>query len=240
VDLSKATVHRLLAALAHRGFVIQDPSSGHYMLGPGLLAAADSAIQSFSGLGVVARPYVERLREASDETVALHIRVGSLRICIAELPSRQPMRFTCGVGETSPIHAGSAGKLLLAYADEETKSLVIDQSPLEHVAERTITDRDELRAELARIQSRGWAHSRGERNPGAAGLSAPVFYGSEHIAAAVSVFGPEQRLTPRIKELRPDLLRTAEAITGALIAASGNSTPIPDVTSAEQEESPPS
>ena len=220
VNLSKATAHRLLAALAHGAFVIQDPESGRYMLGPALLLAADSAIESFSGLGILAMPSMEGLRQASDETVALHIRVGSRRICIAELPSAQPMRFTCGVGETSPIHTGSAGKLLLAYASPETQSLIIDHGPLEALTDYTVTDPAALRAELDTIRERGWSDSRSERNPGAAGLSAPVFYDSDHIAAAVSVFGPEQRLTPRFDELREPLLRAAAGVTDALTSAS--------------------
>ncbi len=107
--LSKATAHRLLASLAHGQLVIQDRSNGSYMLGPGCFSIADAVISGFGGLGLLARPVLDDLWKLTKETITLHVRAGSQRICVEELVSPLPVRYTAGVGAAAPVHTGSAG-----------------------------------------------------------------------------------------------------------------------------------
>jgi hypothetical protein len=44
------------------------------------------------------------LRDMSEETVVLHIRIGVQRICLEELESVQNIRFTAGKGYGRRIH----------------------------------------------------------------------------------------------------------------------------------------
>lgn len=218
-NLSKATVHRLLASLAAKEFVTQDPASGDYMLGPGCFAIVDAVSRGFGGLGVVARPLLEHLHEVTRETVTLHVRVGSQRICVAELPSPQSVRYTAGVGASAPIHTGSAGKLLLALSDNTERNEILDNTPLEALTEETITDRGVLERELERIRRRGYAESRGERVTGGAAVSAPILGSNGRIIAALSVLGPDGRVTDqRLKELRPMVIEAAQEISDSIAA----------------------
>jgi DNA-binding IclR family transcriptional regulator len=215
VGLSKGTVHRLLAALGHQGLVMHDPDSGLYLLGPGMLRVADTATQGFGGLGLVARPFMSDLWRSTGETIAMHIRIASERICISELPSNQSMRFICGVGEAVPVHSGSAGKILLAFADPQVQQRLLHGARLDALTDTTIVDPRELELELEKVRTQGWAESHGERISGAIGVSAPVFDFSGAIVASLSVLAPAQRLEGRIDEVRTPLVQTADAISEA-------------------------
>lgn len=195
--LSKATAHRLLATLAYQDLVVQDPQAGEYSLGPGCFRLVEAVSDGLSGLGALARPVLEKLREDTGETITLHVRVASQRICIEELTSRHEMRYTAGLGATAPVHVGSAGKLLLAYLDETARERLLNTISLTPVTAATVTDPGQLRTEFEQIRTLGWAESRGERIVGAASVSAPVFDANGTIVAALSVLGPEARLHAR-------------------------------------------
>jgi len=212
--LTKPTAHRLLASLAHRQMVVQDPASGDYMLGPGVFGIADAVMRGVAGLGVIVGPVLERLSAATGETVALYVRAGLERICIGQVPSPQPVRYTAAVGAAQPLHSGAMGKLLLAFVDDDEQRQLLDLLPLKALTDRTITDRRALEAELALIRGRGHAISRGERAKGVAAMSAPIFAGDGKILAALSVIGPDTRLGDAVlARMRPALLGAAHEIT---------------------------
>ena len=111
------------------------------------------------------------------------------------------------------------GKLLLAFAETDERAQLLDLLPMKALTKRTVTDRGALEAELEDIRTRGYATSRGERALGVASLSAPVFAAHERILAALSVIGPESRLTEAaMAKIRPTLLGAAQEITQQLAA----------------------
>lgn len=214
VTLSKPTVHRLLASLAHRQMVIQDPASGDYMLGPGSFGIADAVMRGAAGLGVLLGPALEHLRDVTGETAAVYVRAGLDRICIGQAVSLQPVRYAAHVGTAYPLHTGSMGKLLLAYSDGPERRDLLDHLRLRPVTKATIVDRARLEDELERIGRAGFATSRGERATGVASMSAPVFAADGRILAALSIIGPDTRLTEAaIARLRAPLVAAAHDVT---------------------------
>ena len=63
--------------------------------------------------------------------------------------------------------------------------------------ERTITELEPLLEELARIRRRGYATALGEYEMGLNAVSAPVHDARGAVIAAVDIWGPAFRLTPR-------------------------------------------
>lgn len=217
--LSKATAHRLLTTLIFKQLVIQNPEDGSYLLGPGCFGIVAAVTRDFGVLGIVARPVLERLREDTRETVILHVRVGLQRVCVAELVSPESVHYAAGVGSMAPIHAGSAGKLLLAFSEPEPWEAALTHMELEALTDSTITDRAVLVRELRLIRTRGYAESRGERVVGGAAMSAPVFLRNGEIIAALSVLGPDSRLSDaRLHSLRSAFLDAAQEITDRIAA----------------------
>ncbi|MEA2826000.1 MAG: hypothetical protein QOG43_439 [Actinomycetota bacterium] len=100
--LPRATAHRLAVALETHGLVGRD-GEGRFGLGPRLTGLE---------LPVLARPALERLRDATGESVQLYVRRGDRRLCLASLESPHGLRTIVPVGASLPLDVGSAGKVL--------------------------------------------------------------------------------------------------------------------------------
>lgn len=173
--LPRPTAHRLLAALEKHHLVSR--RDGRYSLGLRLLGWGNRA----AGVGLVerARPVLERLRDETGESTQLYVREGAHRVCVASMERATGLRDTVPVGAVMMLSRGSAGKVLLAWAENDD----VDGGP---GAE-----------ELEKIRSRGWAESVAEREAGVASVSAPVFGQDGRLRAAVSASGPISRLGER-------------------------------------------
>lgn len=221
VELSKATVHRILSGLSYQGFVVQNPLTNEYMLGPGMYRVGRGLTEPNGGLAALLRRVLTGLSEESGETAVLHVIIGQERVCVVEVESPNALRYVVGVGASAPLYVGAAGKALIAWSDErELKRLL----PAELTArtEMTITDHSILTEELAAVRAQGWAESRGERIVGAFAYSAPVFGDARRVVASLSVLGPDVRLTPsRAIEIRRMVVRAAAEATRLMSATSG-------------------
>ena len=199
VNLSKPTTHRLLFSLKSVGIVTQDSLSGEYGLGPAcyrLMSAMSSGGVGFSA------PILESLRDATGETITIHVRAGLSRICIQEFPSPHPIRYIAGLGATAGIYVGSAGKVLLAFMAPADRERILSEIRPTALTDTTITDPGALKAELQTVQEQRFALSYGERVEGAMGVSAPIFDPIDGTAlAALSVLGPTERITRNLDVL---------------------------------------
>ncbi|HHW92331.1 MAG TPA: hypothetical protein GX735_06540 [Firmicutes bacterium] len=104
------------------------------------------------------------------------------------------MKYTVGIGVTVPLHAGSPGKLLLAYLHPAELEEVLNQIELAALTKRTITNKQKFLRELEVIRGRGWATSFGERIEGVSSLSVPVSDRGTRVVASINILGPFIRL----------------------------------------------
>lgn len=189
LDLSKSTVHRLLQALLARGLVAQDPTHRHYTLGYRILALAQ-AVPGEASLREVSRPHMQWLRTITEETVALYVVAGDVRVCLEELESPQMLRMSASVGRCFPLDRGSASKALLL--DGPADADVWRRATAALGPQR----RAELAEAIEAARGRGYTQTSGETVPGAASLAAPIRGPDGHVLAALSVGAPASRFTP--------------------------------------------
>jgi DNA-binding IclR family transcriptional regulator len=221
-QLSKGTAYRILTTLATSGLVIQDPATSTYALGPACFGILDAIVHGSGGLDVIAGPVLGQLSATTRETVALYVRAGPQRICVAQVASPQPIRYTARLGMENPVYAGAMGKVLLAFSDARERAEILDRMPLLAWTSATITDRRRLEKELDGIRRAGFGQSRGERSAGVAAIAAPVFGLDRRIMAALSIVGPEERMTDvAMRGFREPLLAAAVAVTDRISAFSG-------------------
>ena len=119
------------------------------------------------------------------------------------------------MGAPRPLYCSAAGRLLLAYADEDWRESYLRTVQLKPMTERTVTNRAELRKEIKKIRSSGLAISIGEAVPGAAGLAAPVFDTDGRAVAALLIGAPVdrfQRDLPALRKLMADVARQASGM----------------------------
>jgi DNA-binding IclR family transcriptional regulator len=216
LGLHKSTAHRLLSLLKKKGLVVVDPTTQLYSLGPALVELAWVVLRQ-QDLRSLCRPFLEQLRQATNETVSLNMRIGNKRVCIEELPSDQEVKYSQAMGLTAPLHVGAPGKALMAFLPADERERVLATLTFEPLTPETITDLDALRAELDRTRVRGYAVSIGERSPWAAAVAAPIRDRSGQTIVAVSVLGPSHRLTAKVlKELGGQVIKVAREISAAL------------------------
>jgi DNA-binding IclR family transcriptional regulator len=191
--LPVATAHRILGALRGHGYVARDPRTKRYRLGP---AARDLGARAgdADGLRSAALPVLERLAREADETALLTVpsERRDASVCLARVESSQPLRLSVEPGRRLPLHAGASQKALLAFlAPAEVERVLAE--PLPSLCTSTITDPDDLRADLGQIRSRGWAVSHEETNAGVWGVAVPLLDVTGHAVAALGFAGPIAR-----------------------------------------------
>ena len=113
-DLPRATAHRLAVALEKHGLLRRD-GDGRFDLGPELAALGRTAVARYP-LAAMALPVLERLRDASGESVQLFVREGNQRRCVLSLQSPHALRWIVPEGVLFPLDAGSAGRVLSGEA----------------------------------------------------------------------------------------------------------------------------
>jgi len=216
LGLHKSTAYRLLSLLRKKGLIVTCPNSQLYSLGPGLVELAWVVLRQ-QDLRRVCHPYLERLRQDTNETVNLNTRLGNQRVCVEELESGHNIKYSQTVGLAVPLHVGAPGKALLAFLPEAELHTLLDELPLVAITPSTLSDPERLRTELSVVQTRGFAISIGERSPGASAVAAPIWNWSGRPIAAVSVLGPVQRLTyEKLQELGPLVSQVAQEMSAAL------------------------
>ena len=209
VDLSRPTLYRLLYTLQEHGFLVSVGEPQRFRLGPSVARLAH-VWKSTLDLSVLAEPVLRRIWEETRETVALLVPRGNMRLCVAELPSPQPLNFKRGVGYTERIVLGATGRAILAY-------MAPTPDQLREYLQGTQVDLKDLKAELDLTRKRGYATSRNELISGAVAVAVPFFDRHSQVAGSMGVFGPEVRLgSGRQKEIAKLLLRESAKLSEAL------------------------
>ncbi|WP_245568140.1 IclR family transcriptional regulator [Nocardia jiangxiensis] len=146
------------------------------------------------GLRGAALPIMEDLRRHTEETIHLTVPEDGKMVLIERLETDKPVRTSMALGHALPLHASANGKAVLAFSSPEViRQLLADE--LSRYTDTTITDPDELRAELAVIQERGFAVNHGEWRPDVGAVAAAVMGADDKPIASLSVNIPIGRLT---------------------------------------------
>jgi IclR family transcriptional regulator, acetate operon repressor len=214
--LTVSTTHRLARTLTEAGLLLQDPRSERYQLGPTLVVLGRKAERRLGYRHAL--PLLEELAAATGESINLGIRAGNEVRVVLDVMSRQPLRFNQESGSRVPMHVSAMGKCLLASSDDIDKQ-IDGLGDLVKATHRTITDRDQLRAELELVRERGWALNDEERNPGVRAIAVPVPRPGGGAVGAIAIQGPTIRITDdRLPELAALLDKTAHRVATLLAA----------------------
>ena len=199
LELPKSTLHRFLASLESHKILRRNPDDKRWRLGYRLVTWGELASES-TGLRHVARPIMRDLVAAMGETVVLTVYQSQEVVCVEKVETSHSVRMTLDVGTRRPPHAGASCKVLMAYLPEEEIQAIIRDKGLPKLCSNTITDPEELAAELGRIRERGYAESREETDLGAWGVATPIRGRSGDVVAAIGIAGPGSRFTDELAQ----------------------------------------
>lgn len=216
IGVHKSVVHRVVGTLSASGLLIRDSRSGRYRLGP-VMAHLGERAERNGTLHRLARPHLEQLAKQSGETASLQVIQGDHGLCVDVVESAQAMRFTISPGQTFPLHAGCAGKILLAYRSSVFIDRLLKNRPLQRYTDATLVDPERLRTELESIRKAGFGTSEGEITPGARSIGVPVLGPNGDVFASLVISGPSTRLTEtRMEEQREGLLAASASLSRLL------------------------
>ncbi|MFT4075077.1 MAG: IclR family transcriptional regulator [Asticcacaulis sp.] len=220
--LPPSTAHRLLGTLSVHELAIMDEASQKWSIGIESLRIG-AAFQRRNSVISAGRAAMTDLMEATGETVNLAILDRFEVVFVSQVECHEPIRAFFAIGQRRAIHASGIGKALLAHMPVDRLNGWLARAALPGFTPATITDADELRAELTVTKARGWALDDEEANPGMRCIAAPVYNVYGEATAGISLSGPSTRLTPqRLPELGLKVRETADHISrltgGGLLA----------------------
>lgn len=170
----RSSLHALVRTLRELKWIESDESGSAYGVGPHALLSGTAYLDRDSALLKAVRVLEELRDEVSYTTHYARLDEASV-IYLATRESKVFPRFLSRVGRQLPAHTTALGQALLAeLTDTEVNKLLPD--PLPWLTEYTITDRDELAAELDRTRSRGYAVERQQGTVGIACVACTVAY----------------------------------------------------------------
>lgn len=208
-----STVGRLMAEMKDIGILKQDPTSRLYSIGSRSLRWAE-VFSSALDLRTVSLPIMEELRETTTETITLYTLEGNERLCVERMESRHNIRMVSRVGMRLPLHAGSAGKAILAFLPVMKQEEILNSLDMKPFTPYTYTDKELLKEELKKIRSQGYSISHREWLMDASGVASPCFGADEEVAGALSISGPTTRFTEeKIQEYAVEVVKSVVQIS---------------------------
>lgn len=193
LGVASSTAHRLLAMLAYRGFVRQDPVSKAYLPGPSLTGVA-FAIFGRIDIARSAAPIMRGLSEQLRETVHVGMLDGASVRFVAAVEGPAAVRVASRLGRAMPAHCTSTGKVMLAQLSPPELRALLPRERLERITSHSIGSRAELEAELSSIRERGYATNREESEEGVASVAVPIPTRAPGLRLALNAAAPQNRL----------------------------------------------
>jgi IclR family acetate operon transcriptional repressor len=213
--LPKPTVHRILQVLVARGFA-RDAEDGVYAAGPRVLTVAGEALAELDLAGL-ARPTLTALQRSVGGTVHLALRNGDEAVYVEKIESGEPYRMASRIGLPLRLHSTAIGKAILAFLPEPELVDVLARIPLERQTASTFVTEETLRAELARVRSRGYAIDDEENEEGVRCVAAPLVDHQGRVAGGISVSSLVYvRSLAEARRIAPEVVRAAAELSAQL------------------------
>jgi IclR family transcriptional regulator, acetate operon repressor len=206
LGIAKSTAHDHLTTLAEHEFLIKD--EGSYRVG---LKCLHYGVQAKNRmvLADVARPSLEQMAEETGEIAWVMVEEYGKGVYLEKAMGARAVQPYGEIGKRVPLQNIAAGKAILAHLSEERVREIVTETPLEERTETTISDPDELLAELETVRERGYALNDGETFEGFRAVASPVVDGGELLGSIV-VSGPENRFSDdRFTEELPEIVTGA-------------------------------
>jgi DNA-binding IclR family transcriptional regulator len=187
VKMTASRTHRFLAGLQKAGAVTQDPISGKYDLGPGLIE-----------LGVTALGRVDIVRRAIDTIGELAQATGLVSL-VAAWGSNGPtvIKWTQGnristihvpEGVNLPLMTTATGNIFLVYlARGKTKRFLEQEIKSANHSKKSLDE--EIERITAGVKANGVAYSSGKAYHNFVKLAAPVFQWNGDLALVLTLIG---------------------------------------------------
>lgn len=195
LTLPKSSLHGLLAALTDYGYVALDPADRTYSIGIRLWEIGQAFTRQRDLLSE-ARPIMEKIVAAINETVQLSSLDGVDNVYLDKVDCSHPLRLQSAVGGRLPAYATGLGKALLAELPSDRVRDRLGNTTLTAFTARTLTHLFDLQAELSITAEQGFALDDQEYTWGLRCVAVPIRERDQHATTALSASIPLVRASP--------------------------------------------
>jgi DNA-binding IclR family transcriptional regulator len=216
LDMKWTTAHRTLTYLASMGYVERDDGTGRYHVGVRAYAFGSSYVPSLR-LAEIARPYLHAASVVGHATAQLVKRDHRQSVVVGVCDPGPDHVPETTVGCNFPLHCGSKGHVLLAFATPEFVDAYLERR-LEQLTPYTVTDPNLLRQRLDDIRVRGYALTDRDVRVFSSSVAAPVEDRAGNVVASVTLVVPPADLRERGRRLSEVVVGTARSISQTLTA----------------------
>lgn len=204
LDVAPSTIHRHLLTLKELGYVTKGEEG--YQLGMRFLTLGGH-VQTNHPTFDLARRKVDQVAAKTGERVQFIVEEQGYRIYLYTQTGENAVQTDSSIGKRGYLHTSAAGKAILANLPRERAESIIDEHGLTAKTPNTITDRQELLAELDEIRERGYAYNFEESTAGLRAVGSVVRGPHDDVLGALSISGPAHRFKGETFERDlPDLI----------------------------------
>lgn len=214
LNIPKSSLYHLLRNLLSRGYVEQEKDLAHYRPGPKLRDLAGR--MKAPTLVDIVSPYVQSASRQHNETAAFYVRDGDRAKVACSFNGDQALNYSMRPGDAAPLHAVSAGRVILGAASPEALDDYMQNIVIEAYTAQTKTNPYEIRQLIEQAGQSGFAYSFEEYVAGIVGLAQAVRHDGSTVGAVTFAIPAARFNRERDLESRRILLSVASAIEKAL------------------------
>jgi DNA-binding IclR family transcriptional regulator len=207
--LVRMTAYRMARTLESVAFLVRDPSTNRYRLGPAALAMCYVSDDQ-SAFVEAARPYLHALVQETGESVTMAVEVDGYPVCVAIINTTRPFKRQTAPGRILGDIATVHGKIFAAFKSPAEREAILAK-PRSRTTPNTVTDRDQIVAELDQILVQDVAYDTEGSYPGLCSVGSPVRDQFGAVAATFAVVIPSGRFGPSESTLCTNAVKAAAA-----------------------------
>ncbi|MBD1399798.1 IclR family transcriptional regulator [Pelovirga terrestris] len=199
LDMTKASLFRLMATFENMGYVERGEHTGEYQLGMGAFETSQKLLARMPLLRH-ARPVMSHLARQCDESVYLVVRRGQDALFLEMADNDQKVNVAPLTSHRFALERCAPGKLMLAFSE----------GPLA-APENTTSDQSQYRSQRYCVDHNGLGE-------GSSALAVPLFQQGQKLAGCLTIVAPTFRMNDqRINsELLPALKAAGDMISARL------------------------
>lgn len=217
MDLDRSTAFRLLHTLKRRGFLAMPAGRKDYILGSTIWVLHNHYDWN-KMLAKVASDQLKQLAAITNETAHIAMMEGKKALFVDCSTANHMVAVSSRIGELLPLYCTAHGKALLADATTAELKHLLGTKPLRKYTDATIDSIPALEADLARINTQGFAVDDAEFAAELRCIAAPIRLGRA-IVGSIGISAPQLRVSPETNLTNARHVAAVAAKVGDLLLA---------------------
>lgn len=211
----KVTAYRMLITLHNAGYLVRNEETKRYRLSYKVVSLCRNLLAENEVTNLIMRTLKE-LSQKTQETLHYSVLDGHEAVLIHRVKGSQLVNVDFQIGDRSPLHCTSIGKVLLAYQESSMIDNFINGG-LAPFASNTIVDPEAFRKELRKTRMDGYGLDDHEFADNMRCIAVPVFENGGVVRSGISISGPDSRLTvDKLHELKIPLMEASSTLSRQL------------------------